>query len=126
METALQMAVQQRQPPAGLLHHSDRGSQYTGQPYQHLLPHHPMQPRMSRPATCYANAPMECFCSTCKRAWVDHRAYRSRTEAKSDLFFYIESFYNRRRRHSALDYRSPADFEAAYHQQSTLTVCPPN
>ena len=124
--TALQMAVQHRQPPAGLLHHSDRGSQYTAQPYQNLLQHHQMQLSMSRTANCYDNAPMESFFGTLKREWVHHRRYTTRAEAKTDLFFYIETFYNRRRRHSSLGYRSPAAFEDAYHQHSTLSLCPPN
>lgn len=69
---------------------------------------------------------MESFLGTLKTEWVHHRRYRTREEAKTDIFFYIEGFYNRRRRHSALDYVSPAEFERTYHEESALTLCPVN
>ena len=69
---------------------------------------------------------MRHYYATVKTEWVHHRRYRTREEAKTDIFFYIEGFYNRRRRHSALDYMSPAEFERTYHEESTLTLCPVN
>lgn len=115
VERALQMAFRQRRPAAGLLHHSDRGSQYTSQAYQQLLKSHRCQVSMSRVGNCYDNAPMESFFGTLKSELVHQRQYRSRAEAKRDIFVYIEGFYNRRRRHSALGYQSPEQFENSYY-----------
>lgn len=114
VEKAFLMAIQSRKPPAGLLHHSDQGSQYAGETYQlHLTANH-MQVSMSRTGNCYDNAPMESFFSTLKIEQVHFQNYESRKEAKSDIFFYIEGFYNRIRRHSSLGYLSPEDFERQY------------
>ena len=122
---ALTMALRQRQPGPGLLHHSDRGSQYTGQPYQMLLEGSLMLSSMSRTGNCYDNAPTESFFGTLKTELVNHCLYATRAEAKTDIFFYIEAFYNRKRRHSTLGYVSPAAYEATFYQhQSVLTVCP--
>lgn len=115
VERALQMALRQRRPTAGLLHHSDRGCQYTSQAYQQLLKRHGCQISMSRVGNCYDNAPMESFFGTLKSELVHHRPYRTRAEAKRDIFAYIEGFYNRRRRHSALGYQSPEQFENSYY-----------
>jgi putative transposase len=125
---ALRMAIRQRKPSAGLLHHSDKGSQYTGQTYQQLLRDNQMVVSMSGTGNCFDNAVMESFFGTLKREHVHHCVYRSREEAQTDLFFYIEGFYNRRRRHSALGYLSPDAYEKAhYHQlKSCLTHCPQN
>jgi putative transposase len=121
---ALNMAIRQRRPGPGLLHHSDRGSQYTGQPYQTLLKDNLMLSSMSRTGNCYDNAPSESFFGTLKTELVHHRLYAKRAEAQMDIFFYIEGFYNRKRRHSTLDYVSPDAFEAAFHEyQSVLTSC---
>jgi putative transposase len=114
---ALKMALFQRQPEAGLIHHSDQGSQYTDQAYQALLKDHGIQPSMNSAGSWYDNAPMESFYGTLKSEQVHHRAYHTRDEAKADIFFYIESFYNRRRRHSALDYLSPEAYEQLFYQQ---------
>jgi len=108
---ALQMAIDTRQPPPGLLHHSDRGSQYASQDYQALLTKHQMQVSMSRTGNCYDNAPMESFFATLKTELVHHRHYATRAEAKVDIFEFIELFYNRSRRHSYLGYQSPVAFE---------------
>jgi putative transposase len=108
---ALTMALAQRQPPSGLLHHSDRGSQYTSALYQSVLDDYECQPSMSRVGNCLDNAAMESFFGTLKSELTDHRRYRTRAEAKSDIFLYIEGFYNRRRRHSTLGYLSPEQFE---------------
>jgi putative transposase len=92
VERALQMAFRQRRPAVGLLHHSDRGCQYTSQAYQCLLKSHHCQVSMSRVGNCYDNAPMESFFSTLKSELVHHRQYRTRAEAKRDIFAYIEGF----------------------------------
>ncbi len=108
---ALEMALKQRQPSQGLLHHSDRGSQYASRDYQRLLERHGIACSMSRKGNCWDNAPVESFFATLKKELVHHRRYRSRAEAKADLFEYIEVWYNRKRRHSSLDYRCPVEYE---------------
>jgi transposase InsO family protein len=108
---ALQMALDTRQPPPGLLHHSDRGSQYASRDYQALLTQYQMQGSMSRKGNCYDNAPTESFFGTLKTELVHHCHYQTQAEAKTDLFEYIEVFYNRVRRHSALQYLSPVNYE---------------
>ena len=111
-EHALIMARVNRQPRAGLLHHSDRGSQYTAISYQKVLTAHGMIPSMSRTGNCWDNACVESFFGTLKRELVDHRHYATREEATQDIFEYIEVFYNRKRRHSTLGYDSPVEYEA--------------
>ena len=118
--TALEMALLLRQPDAGFIHHSDQGSQYTDQEYQTLLKGHGIQASMNGAGTWYDNAPMESFFGTLKSELVHHRAYQTRNEAKADVFYYIESFYNRRRLHSALDYLSPEEYEQLYYQQQEV------
>ncbi len=108
---ALQMALKMRQPPPGLLHHSDQGSQYASDDYQALVPHYQICCSMSRTGNCYDNAPMESFFGTLKTELVHHCHYQTKAEAKTDIFEYIEVFYNRVRRHSALSYQSPVNFE---------------
>jgi len=125
---ALKMAIYRRQPGPGLIHHSDQGSQYTDGAYQALLKDHGIQVSMNGVGSWYDNAPMESFFGTLKSEWVYHCLYHTRDEARPDLFFYIEAFYNRRRRHSALGYLSPEAYEQLYHQQRDLclTPCPQN
>jgi putative transposase len=118
--SALQMAIRCRQPTPGLIHHSDQGSQYTDGVYQALLKNYGIQASMNGVGSWYDNAPMESFFGTLKSELIHHCLYRTRTEAQTDLFFYIEAFYNRRRRHSALDYLSPEAFEHLYHQRLEL------
>jgi putative transposase len=115
--SALKMALQQRQPTAGLIHHSDRGSQYTDQVYQALLKDFGIRASMNGVGAWYDNAPMESFFGTLKSEWLYHHVYHTRNQAKSAVFFYIESFYNRRRRHSALNYLSPEAYEQLYYQR---------
>jgi putative transposase len=123
--TALRMALQRRRPGPGLLHHSDQGSQYTSHDYQALLKHHGIQVSMNGVGSWYDNAPMESFFGTLKSECVHHVIYRTRDEARADLFSYIEAFYNRRRLHSALDYLSPEEYERIYlQQQFCLAPCP--
>ena len=111
-EDALAMALATRHPRAGLVHHSDRGSQYAATQYQHVLTTPGMIPSMSRKGNCWDNACVESFFGTLKRELVYHRHYATRDEAKQDIFEYIEVFYNRQRRHSTLGYDSPAEYEA--------------
>jgi transposase InsO family protein len=114
-QQALQMALHQRQPQAhSLLHHSDRGCQYTSGDYQRLLAHHHIQVSMSGTGNCYDNAPMESFFAQLKTELVHHERYATRQTAMSSIFHYIEGFYNRHRIHSALSYLSPVQFEAAH------------
>ena len=111
-EQALLMALTNRHPSVGLLHHSDRGSQYAATNYQQVLPTHGITPSMSRKGHGWDNACIESFFGTLKRELVFHRHYATRDEATQDIFEYIEVFYNRNRRHSTLGYDSPSEFEA--------------
>jgi putative transposase len=108
---AFQMAVLSKRPKAGRLHHSDRGSQYTSLGYQALLKQYGIQVSMSRKGNCYDNAMMESFFGTLKEECVERQRFASRQEARTALFLYVETFYNRKRRHSSLGYVSPMDFE---------------
>jgi len=116
---ALKMSIRQRQPGADLIHHSDQGSQYTAGEYQQLLKDWDIQVSMNGVGTWYDNAPMESFFGSLKSEWVHHRVYRTRDEARSDIFYYIEAFYNRRRLHSSLNYFSPEEYELLYHQRQS-------
>lgn len=108
---ALRMALVQRAPRAPVLHHSDRGVQYACDDYQALLAAHDLVPSMSRRGNCYDNAVMKSFFGTLKTELVHHERYATRAAAGQSLFEYIEVFYNRQRRHSALNYQSPHEFE---------------
>jgi putative transposase len=125
---ALKMAIHRRQPEEGVIHHSDQGSQYTDTTYQALLREHGFQVSMNGVGTWYDNAPMESFFGTLKSELVNHRVFRTRHEARTDLFFYIEAFYNRRRRHSSLGYLSPEAYGQLYRQDHALrfSPCPHN
>jgi len=109
--TALIMAAQRQRPAAGLICHSDRGSQYASEAYGKQLIAMKAKPSMSRTACCYDNAPMESFFHTLKVELVHQRRWATREEARRDLFAYIEGYYNRRRIHSALGYRTPEQAE---------------
>ena len=119
---ALRMAWFRRRPKPGLLHHSDRGSQYCSHDYQDLLTAYGMVASMSRKGNCWDNAPMESFFNSLKNERVFHQHYATREQAKRDLFDYIEVFYNRKRRHSALSYQSPAAHYAAWLTQQKLAA----
>jgi len=108
---AFDMALLHRQPTATLLFHSDRGVQYASADYRRALTQAGLLASMSRKGNCYDNATMESFWSTLKLELIYRRKFATRSEARSQIFEYIESFYNRQRAHSALDYRSPVDFE---------------
>jgi len=114
--SALEDAVSRQRPPEGLIHHSDRGRQYACYAYQDLLKRYGMRASMSRSANCYDNAYMESFFGTLKREWVHERRYRTRQEARLSIFEYVEMFYNRIRRHSALGYRSPEQYEGLHNE----------
>ncbi len=109
---ALQMALGRRNPGKCLLHHSDRGSQYASNDYQKILKENDMICSMSRKGNCYDNAVAESFFGRLKAEWVNHYRYHSRAEAIGSLFYYIEIFYNRNRRHSSIDYTTPQDYVA--------------
>lgn len=109
---ALQMALRQRRPEAGVLHHSDRGCQYASADYRCALDHHGCIASMSRKGNCYDNAAMEAFWSTLKHELIYRRRFATRAEATTAIFDYIESFYNRTRLHSALGFKSPLDYES--------------
>jgi putative transposase len=112
VENALRMALYERQPDPGLLHHSDRGVQYASEQVRLILAAHQITVSMSRTGNCYDNAAMESFFSSLKCEWVHHQDYKTRMEASRDIFDYIAGFYNNARRHSTLGYLSPSEFEA--------------
>ena len=113
-QKALLMAVQQREIQGSLIHHSDRGSQYTDQRYQQLLADRSIQPSMSNAGSCYDNAMMESFFATLKTECAN-RVFDTIDEARREIAYYIEAWYNRRRRHSSLGFASPLQFEEAAH-----------
>jgi transposase InsO family protein len=108
---ALDMATETRKPPPGLLYHSDRGSQYASDEFQGKLQKNAMICSMSRKAECWDNAPMESFFGTLKQELVYRTVYKTRKEAISAIFEYIEVFYNRQRLHSTLGFMAPAEYE---------------
>jgi transposase InsO family protein len=110
--SAMQAALRQRCPEAGeLLHHSDRGSQYASAAFQKVLREHGITCSMSGVGNCYDNAAMESFFATLKKELVHQERFATRAQARQRIFEYIEVFYNRERRHSALGYQSPCRFE---------------
>jgi len=117
---ALIMALWRRGKPHELLHHSDQGSQYASEDFQRLLAHHGIDCSMSRKGDCWDNAAMESFFASLKKEHVYTKPrYRTRDEARADLFEYIEPFYNSRRRHSKLGQLSPMEFEQRFSIQCT-------
>ena len=108
---ALIMAIWRRGKPDSLLHHSDQGSQYTSEQFQRLMADHGITCSMSRSGNVWDNAAMESFFSSLKTERTARKVYRTRDDARADVFDYVERFYNRRRRHSTLGYLSPVEFE---------------
>lgn len=119
--SALQMAIVHRHPPAGLIHHTDQGTVYTSRNYRTRLELHSLRASNSSAGACYDNAAAESFFSTLKNELTHHRRFRSAEEARAALFDYIEVFYNRKRIHQHLGYRTPESVECA----ADLT-CPRN
>ena len=114
---ALERAVSVRRPTPGLIHHSDRGSQYCSREYQGLLASYGMRASMSRKGNCYDNAPIESFWGTLKTELVHHRCYQTRAEAAREIAEYIDLFYNRQRRQARLGYLSPAAYTQQFMRQ---------
>jgi len=108
---ALRMAIDAREPEGKLIHHSDRGSQYTSDDFRDELAKHDIKCSMSGSGNCYDNAAMESFFASLKRERINRVRYRTRDQARADIFDYIEVFYNRKRRHGYLGNISPDDFE---------------
>lgn len=108
---ALKMAIALRRPPKGCIHHTDRGSQYCSHDYQKILRQHGFQMSMSGTGNCYDNAAVEAFFKTIKAELLWQRSWRTRRDAELAIFEYINGFYNPRRRHSALGWKSPLAFE---------------
>lgn len=122
VKTALHRAIMAKKPPPGLMHHSDRGSQYCAHDYQQQLKEAGIQVSMSRKGNCYDNAPMESFWGSLKNELVHHRRYRTRQEAQQEITEYIEIFYNRQRRHSRLGDIAPATFANQFIQNKKITT----
>jgi putative transposase len=114
---ALEQAVSARRPAPGLIHHSDRGSQYCSHEYQGLLASYGIRVSMSRKGNCYDNAPIESFWGTLKTELVHHRRYQTRREATREIREYIDLFYNRQRRQARLGYLSPAAYTQLFMRQ---------
>jgi putative transposase len=108
---ALRMTYWRRKPAVGLLMHSDRGVQYASDAYRRMLREHGMVLSMSRRGNCWDNAVMESFFKTLKVERVHRLRYETRAQARLDIVNWVEGFYNQKRLHSAVDYRSPADYE---------------
>ena len=106
------MALGQRRPPTTLTVHSDRGAQFASTAYRHLLAQHKLIASMSRKGNCYDNAFIESFWSSLKYELVYHQRFATLAQARTAIFDYIETFYNRIRLHSSLDYLSPINFES--------------
>lgn len=119
---ALHSAIRQRQPGKGLLHHSDRGSQYASNDYQETLELFDITCSMSRKGNCWDNAPMERFFSSLKSEWIGDTIYTNHEEATMAIFEYIETFYNTKRRHQTLEYKTPVQYEYETRQQDELAA----
>jgi transposase InsO family protein len=113
-QNALKQAVTRRSPPEGLIHHSDRGSQYASGDYQELLKKYQIVPSMSRKGNCWDNAVGESFVHTLKVEKINRGRFKTREEAKREIFEYAEMYYNRKRAHSSLGYMSPFEFERQF------------
>ncbi len=119
---ALQQALCHRKPTPGLLHHSDKGCQYTSHDFQKLLRLNSIHASMSGTGNCYDNAAMESFFHTLKTEHVYFEHYKTREQAKQSIFEYVEVFYNRQRLHSTLGYLSPLTFEKQHDYQQKISL----
>jgi putative transposase len=113
---ALAQAYEREKPDAGVLHHSDRGSQYASKEYQEKLVEYQMVGSMSRKGNCYDNACIESFHSVIKRELIHLEKYETRERAKRDIWEYIELWYNRKRIHSSIGYKTPVQYQSMYYQ----------
>jgi transposase InsO family protein len=119
---ALLMALGRRCPRDELMHHSDRGSQYASENYQRLLKRHEIKVSMSRKGNCWDNAVMERFFGSLKSERINHKSYKTREDARKDVIDYIEMFYNSRRLHSTLNYKTPMKYEENYYVSQNLST----
>jgi transposase InsO family protein len=119
---ALHMAMFKRGMPKGVLIHSDKGSQYCSKEFQNLVTKYDLTSSMSGTGCCYDNAACESFFGTLKVELINDENYRTREEAKSSTFEYIEAYYNTKRKHSTINYKTPREFE--YMMKSQLQKCP--
>jgi len=117
--TAFKNALVRRRPASGLIFHSDRGAQYCSNRFQSLVKGVGGIQSMSGTGSCYDNAATESFFGTLKRELVCHSSFTARAEAQSRIFWYIEGFYNRQRRHSAISYQSPDNYERLFFKRAT-------
>ena len=117
---SLYMAVASKRPAKGLIHHSDRGSQYCAYQFRSLLEQLGMRISMSRRGNCYDNAPMESLWGTIKSELINHRHYRARQEAIQDIREYIEVFYNRQRTQKRLGYLSPVAYGKMFYEKRNV------
>ncbi len=117
-QAALVMAITQRKPAAGLIHHTDRGAVYSAAPYREQLAQAKIQPSMNGRKTAYDNAVAESFFSNLKNEWVHHHDFNTREEAKLAIFDYIECFYNTQRIHQSLGYQTPVEIERRFYTKS--------
>lgn len=115
---ALWRAVRSKRPAPGLIHHSDRGTQYCADDYRKLVAQFGMQESMSRKGNCYDNAPMESFWRSLKNEMIHHQRYATWASPESAIKEYIEIFYNRQRRHSRLGYVSPELFAESFRKKA--------
>lgn len=120
--SALEQALLHRKPPADLIHHSDRGSQYTSINFRNTLKKHNIIASMSGTGNCYDNAAMESFYHTLKTEHIYFELYKTKQEAKQSIFEYVEVFYNRQRRHSTLGYCAPMIFENKWQQEFEVSL----
>jgi len=118
---AIHIAINARRPMPGLIVHTDRGSQYSSFAYRQLLEKEGYICSMSRKGNCWDNSPMESFFKTLKAELVYHRRFKTRAQARIEIFEYIEVFYNRTRLHSSLGYKSPEEFERIYKNPVKVT-----
>lgn len=114
VSNALEMAIAARQPPSGLIHHTDQGQTYVAGAYRTILANAGMVPSMSRKGDCWDNAVAESFFATLEFELIDQQTFRSRSEAKSEIFKFIEIYYNRKRIHQTMNYQTPLQVENQY------------
>ena len=121
-EDALTMAICRHNPPKGMIHHSDRGSQYASGPYREILDRYKLRASMSRKGNCLDNAPMESFFGSLKNELVHRTRFHTRAQARREIFEYMEVWYNRKRRHSAIGYATPEQARIKFNQETKIAA----